>query len=364
MENEQALIPPVTTPEPPQEAVNEDGFFDRIWARLQTALNGDKEAQAFTVFKGADGKDHWHAQYTNNFIDRDKEIISEKALTDNILRMDMGLVQKPELWSWHTKGTRHGQADDVFMIGHFVHAIGHYDDTEMGQKAAAYDKKHAKELRLSHGFNAPKWSFKDGIYKVANTFEITKLPQGKEANSFTYFEEIKAMELSEAKRRHLEEVYGKDTVDKLVAESEKHGKALEELGVAYKDYSEVTPAPAKEKDSSTAEMLLELTKAQGDMAQLLALVAKARKEDKEVFEAALAAEKQTHQKAIEGYAAEVSELRKAVNLGPRAASESASTVVSDEAVKAAQAKQPNADPVAQKYQEFMGLPPTSPLGGK
>ncbi len=100
------------------------------------------------------------------------------------------------------------------------------------------------------------------------------------------------------------------------------------------------------------------------MASQLTAVSKARTSEKEAFEKALADEKQSHQKAIEGYTAEVKALRETVNAGPRAASESASTIVDAEAVKAAQKKQPNANPEAQKYLDFMGLPPTSPVGGQ
>lgn len=348
----------------PEKAVNEDGLFNRIWERIQTRLTPEKEQQAFTVFKTADGKDHWIARYTNNFKDRDNEIISEKALSDYVTRVNMGVVPKPELWDWHTKGTRHGQADDVFGIGHFVYAIGHYDDTEIGKQAAAYDRKHAKEIALSHGFTAPKWSFKDGIYEVANTFEITKLPKGRESNPYTKFEEIQKMELTAERESHLRKIYDSKIVDEIKAEAEKHGKALEALEVAYKDFPAVTPTVAKEQDSSTAAMLLELTKAQGEMAQLLALVAQARKTEKEAYEAALTAEKQSHQKAIEGYAAEVSELRKMVNAGPRPASQDAATTVNKVEVDKLKAKAPNADSKAEQYQAFLGLPISPITGGQ
>lgn len=347
-----------------EKAVNEDGLFNRIWERIQTRLTPEKEQQAFTVFKTTDGKDHWIARYTNNFKDRDNEIISEKALSDYVTRVNMGVVPKPELWDWHTKGTRHGQADDVFGIGHFVYAIGHYDDTEIGKQAAAYDRKHAKEIALSHGFTAPKWSFKDGIYEVANTFEITKLPKGRESNPYTKFEEIQKMELTAERESHLRKIYDSKIVDEIKAEAEKHGKALEALEVAYKDFPAVTPTVAKEQDSSTAAMLLELTKAQGEMAQLLALVAQARKTEKEAYEAALTAEKQSHQKAIEGYAAEVSELRKMVNAGPRPASQDAATTVSKVEVDKLKAKAPNADSKAEQYQAFLGLPISPITGGQ
>lgn len=343
----------------PEKAVNEDGLFMRLWERLQSTLAApEKEQQAFTVFKGADGKDHWIAWYTNNFKDKDEEILSEKALIEDVTRKDMGLVPMPELWDWHVTGTKSGQADDLFRIGHFNIAIGHYEDTELGRKSAAYDRKHQKDIELSHGFTAPKWAFKDGIYEVANTFEISKLPKGKAANQFTYFDEVKEMGLSDAKRSHLEERYGKDFVAQLEAQAEQRGKALEELGVEFKDFATVTPAAVKEQDSTMAEMYLETTKAQGELATLMVAYKKAVDSQLETLKAALQNAEQSKQKAIEGYAAEVSELRKMVNAGPRPASQDAATTVSKVEVDKLKAKAPNADSKAEAYQAFLGLPIT------
>lgn len=328
---------PVVIVEPEMQmdmAKKEAGVLDRIKALLFPEKD---DIQAFSVFKGADGKQHWHARYTNNFEDRDKQIISEKALADYIMRLDMGIVPMPELWDWHTKGTRHGQADTVFGIGHFVHAIGHYDDTELGRKAADYDRKHSKEIRLSHGFTAPKWSYQNGVYEVANTFEITKLPNGAEANPFTYFEEVKTMELTEVKRSHLEKVYGKELVDKLVAESEKHGKALEALGVIYKDFAEVDrPADAKvEKEAQTEPgLLLELVKQQGELADLLIAVEKAHKTELSTVKTASETQLADVLKSNAALVEEVKELRTLVNAGPRKASEAPVTMVVNEVEKA------------------------------
>lgn len=332
-----------------RKTVNEDGLFSRLLERLQSVINPEKETQSFMVFKGGDGKDHWVAWYTNNFKDRDHEILSAKALHDDVLRKEMGIVPMPELWDWHVKGTRSGIADDILHVGHFNVAIGHYDDTDFARQSAAYDRKHQKEITLSHGFTAPKWAFKDGVYEVANTFEISKLPQGKEANPFTYFDEVKAMELSEAKQRHLEDRYGKAFVEQLLKTAEQRGKALEEMGVEFKDFAAVTPTPAKEDDSTMAEMYLETTKAQGELANAMLTLAKTVTQLKAEKET----EAQTHQKAIEGLAAEVAKLQKIVSAGPQAASESAATRVSKEEAEAHRNKLPNGNDEREKMRNFM-----------
>jgi hypothetical protein len=337
---------PVVIVEPEIEVEMEASLFNRIWQKIQARLTPEKEAQAFTVFKDAQGIPHWKARYTNNFLDLDYEIISEKALQDDILRKDMGLVPKPELWDMHIPGTRHGQADDVFGIGHFVYALGHYDDTDMGRKAAKYDAKHAHEYELSHGFVAPERAFKDGIYEVANTFEITKLPKtvARGANPFTYFEEIRKMQLSAEREKHLRTVYGDETVDKIKAEAEKHGKALEELGIAYKDFADVTPKPAAIENKEGGELLLEVLKTQGEQATMLATLAKARKDEQVSFTQVIDA----YKAQVANLTKEVDMLRETVNMGPRRPSQDIGTVVTDKAALEQAQKQ------AAVYDDFFG----------
>src|SRR5262249_11738691 len=153
-------------------------------------------------------------------------------------------------------------------------------------------------------------------YEVANTFEISKLPRGRAANPFTYFEEIKTMQLTEEKERDLRKVYGDKLVDKLKSEAQTHGKALEELGVKYKDASKVTtddkPRDDGAADKAAAELMLDLVEAQGKMVDIVTAQEKA------------IVQKDTDNKALADKVAnlvtQVETLRKEVNLGPRKAS--------------------------------------------
>jgi hypothetical protein len=46
-----------------------------------------------------------------------------RAHEEYVDRVQKGLVPMPELWTWHTKGTRHGQADVVWKAGGFLLAL-------------------------------------------------------------------------------------------------------------------------------------------------------------------------------------------------------------------------------------------------
>lgn len=285
--------------------------------RAKNALFGSDNSSAddaFSVFKGTDGKFYWIARHTNAYEDRDHEILAEKAHEDYIRRLDMKLVPMPELWAWHMKGSRHGQADTVFGIGKIVVSIGHFDDTPEAQKALGYYRKNAKNIKLSHGFTAPIWAFKDGVYSVYNTFEISTLPDGAESNPFTSFEQVKAMQPNPEKIKFAETLFGKDKAAQIVADTEKIDKSVSELGVKYKDFADVGDTPAdkptdNEQIASFAkayEGLLDTQKATFDLLEKL---------DKKLSaqDATIAAQNKQIAAALDAE----KELRALVNAGPR-----------------------------------------------
>lgn len=190
----------------------------------------------FKVYKDPDGAQRWLGYWTNNFKDREGEFFSEKAIDDYIARVDMGIVPYPALWHWHAPGTKHGQADWVGRIGHYVVASGTFDDTPLGQLAAKAYASGKQRYSMSHGFTYDRRYKKGGVYHQFNTFEVTTLPPQVAANAFTDFEGVKAMTLTQEKRESFERLFGKDKAAEILAETEAKSKALEELGVEFKDF--------------------------------------------------------------------------------------------------------------------------------
>lgn len=326
-----------------ENEVSEDSLFNRLLERVKTALPAlfkPTEASSFTVFKGADGQYYWHTRHSNNFKDKDQEILSEKAHLAFETRVDMGLVPMPELWSWHTGGTRQGQAKMLFYDNHIMNAIGTFDNTPEGETARKFYEANVGKIELSHGFTFPKWAFKDGIYEVYNTFEISTLPIGAAANPYTTFEEIKAMALSEEKRQWLEQTIGKERTDQLLSENEKMGKAIEELGANYKDFADVpanaeteTPAEETPENPATEE------KPKPDVtafAQLLSDILEGQGHILEVVEGQGKAIKAQNDALVKSQAdnatlkSELDKLRAEMALTPRRASEAPETNISKE----------------------------------
>lgn len=310
----------------------EKALTARIWERIKQSSvyrsifpEPAVKSDSFQVFKGADGRTYWLATYTNDFEDLENEILSRKAHDGYILRLDMGLVPMPELWAWHTPGSKHGETLSIWRNEHFVRALGVFDETPEGERAAKeYEKNPPK---LSHGFTAPDWAFKDGVFESYNTFEISTLPDGAEANPFTKWEDIETMPLSPAKRQFLESVLGKDKLAELEAQDETRGKALEAAQQRYKDFADTTPAtetPATtDAQPAIAQLLTDLIEGQGQLADLL--VAQERYVQAQAAELGKARQELDAVKAL-------------VNSGTRRAEQSAETIVSGEAVAAAKAK--------------------------
>lgn len=186
----------------------------------------------------------WTAWYTNAYQDRDKEYFATKAIEQDVAYMWQN-QQFPELWYWHIKGTKHGQATWVGMIGRYAVAIGEFDNTP----AAKQFKKHYKEKshNLSHGFRYAPEDKKNGVYYKYHTFEISPLPAGKEANELTTFAiksgETSTMKLSKEQFQELASIVGVDDAIKMVGQGYNATKEADE----HLSYKAAKPAEDEEK---------------------------------------------------------------------------------------------------------------------
>ncbi len=214
------------------------------WGQMQSAdtktikARLSQSANYFThsAFKAlGDGK--WLAIFTNDFEDLDREILKSSAHDAYVERVKAGIVPLPELWIWHKAGSRLGEALHVDRVGHMTFAIGKFDDTPAGREA---EKADYSDVKLSHGFSYPSWALKDKVYHEFDTFEISLLPKGAEANPFTTFEAIKEsniMPVNKAQLEFIKKLVGDDNADAVVAQintADKSADVLEKLGMRFK----------------------------------------------------------------------------------------------------------------------------------
>lgn len=321
--------PDADEPAPEAATVNVPNGVRKLMVNIGAAVEkalGRKSSDAFTGFKVVG--DHWLAVWSNNFKDRDGELFTAKAIDDYVERTDMGVVPLPELWVWHIgKSVRIGAADWVGRQGHFLFAAGTFDADDKAQAAKAYYAKHADKTTISHGFTFPLEQFDGKHYHQFNSFEISLLPTGVEANLYTSLAGVKAMELNEAKKKYMAEVFGEERAGQILADWEKRGKALEELGVAYKDFV----APDGNADALTEARKDAQTTAEKAFGELLS---DALEGGAEAILAATEAVKAA--KALDAKYADamkqIDALRAEMQLRGRSASQSAETEVKDTAI--------------------------------
>jgi len=186
------------------------------------------------VTKDASGAYRWLAVYSNKYYDKDNEVFPESEHKDFMRQLDAGAVPMPELWLWHTPGTRIGQADwaDYSSEG-FALASGGFDPgmEDVAEKLAA-----DKDLGVSHGF---KFRERDSARAIKGyrSFEISPLPRGREANAGTSFSAAlkEATVLSQAKKTFLEEKLGADRVKQVEAALGVMATEMTNKGVSFKE---------------------------------------------------------------------------------------------------------------------------------
>lgn len=182
----------------------------------------------------------WVGWWTNNAKDKAKENFTAKSIDAYIARVKGGIVPYPELWFKHYP-IRMGKADLLTRIGYLTLASGTFYDTHEGQIGKAYyaaEQKAGRSKTMSHGYLYPNNLKVKGIYHAFNTFEISPLDPGEEANPITNFE-VKAMfaKLDQKGLAELQKVFGEEYAKKLVNFGETKSKELEATGIDLKSFN-------------------------------------------------------------------------------------------------------------------------------
>lgn len=223
----------------PTETVLDTDKSSGVKALVGRLFGGSKTArrEGLLVVKQADGRMRWFARYSNAWEDRDREILTEASHKEYV---DWAYKNNtfPELWLWHTKGTRFGSADWLDFSHGFAHASGLID---VGREPVAYKLAKMSGIGMSHGFV----SAQTGKYITAHrTFEISVLPLSRAAVWATDFNLVQAADRKDyetmfgERRGFLVEVLGEEAVKGLEASSESMAKALTDAKVDYKEAGE------------------------------------------------------------------------------------------------------------------------------
>lgn len=191
------MLPSIEYEEPEESEGSEGGMFEleieitpemyvgemAHTAKAEKVSLALESREGFKMFGPDDS--FWLAWYSNNFEDKDGEIFATESLDHYNKMVAAGVWELPELWSYHQPYLKHGKALHVFRAGHFQLAVGRFDDpadNELVEPFKKYYREHP--VTMSHGFYySPKY-FRDGVYYRHQTFEISTLKPGREANPF------------------------------------------------------------------------------------------------------------------------------------------------------------------------------------
>jgi len=208
---------------------------------LSAAENQTTKDTGFTVFKAHDGQYRWVLISSNAYLDRDNEIVSQKALQADVDRADTEKDFGPLRW-WHIPGMELGDCEFNMLHGKMLIEAGTFRTPEIGQAIS----EKAGELAASIGFNHPHDEpDANGVFHHIRRFERSLLPKGRASNRFTSLAVTKGDNMSTLEDK-VKEFFGYvgDVVGKQVtAQADSTEKELDALGVTHKETVTTTPAP-------------------------------------------------------------------------------------------------------------------------
>lgn len=217
--------------------------------------------EGLLVTKQADGRLRWVARYSNAWQDRDREIVTEAAHKEYVgwlyEQKAAGVDVFPELWLWHTPGTRFGAADWVDFADGFAHASGLIDDTPAAQ--ATVTKLTGQRLGVSHGMICKQV----GKYITGyRSFEISVLPLERASVWTTDFNvasttvdgsKENVMAFTAERRKWLVDALGEPAVVQLEANTGAVAAQLKQLGVDYKSIASPEPGDGASTGAGDAQ---------------------------------------------------------------------------------------------------------------
>lgn len=221
---------------------------DQQKENLRSRLNAVKSLRTgFEVVKAIDGSYRWLGWVSNKFMDREGEILTEKAHLDYIAWLDQNPQAAPELWTYHIPGTAREKRTDFWGYVNGFLVLG----GPLTEKEAKVFESVDIDFAMSHGFYV--LSKDKNLIEQYRTFEATVLPREAAANLWTEFnvKELLNMALTDKQRELAEQLHGTDFVAALESDTKERAKLLQEAGVQNKQADDTDEV---EEVSNTGEL--------------------------------------------------------------------------------------------------------------
>jgi len=223
------------------------GKLNDFVSSLSKPEEQNKEESNMLLWKDKSGDWRWLSVFTNKYMDLDYEILSSKAHEDYVNAVDNKEWPMPELWHWHTPGTKWGTGDMVAFDKErgFVIASGYIDKGH--EKEAEAMANLATPIKVSHGMPISEIvRDKDEplILTRYRTIEISDLPAKAAANKLTNFaiKKENVMAIPDEKKKYLEDVgLSKDDIQSIEDKLDSSEKAAKVLELSSKETTESIP---------------------------------------------------------------------------------------------------------------------------
>jgi len=205
---------------------------DEIQAIHDHAKSLGAECMAtMSVIKQKDGRSRWVMFSSTSYQDRDGEIVSQKAVADDVARLDALGDYGPLDW-WHIDGLNLGQCDYNAMDGRVLIESGTFVNEAVGEAV----KNAADSLGGSIAFYHPESEPRDGVYTNIRRFARALLPKDKASNLFTSLTVKEPdMEITKEKFDKLIELLGADEAQAQISKSEAVQKAADLARIKFKE---------------------------------------------------------------------------------------------------------------------------------
>jgi hypothetical protein len=216
--------------------------YTRTYADAVHALNTGRmpyAQKALTVLKDRTGRYRWLTFSSTAFRDRDGEIVSSKALADDVARADRDGQYGTLRW-WHTPGLDIGDCDWNAMHGRTLIESGTFRDERYGPLIAA----KAADLGVSIGFHHPATEPDgDRVFHRIRRFERSLVPLPYPSNLYTALAVKEIAAVDDMKIAGLKALGFDDaTIASIQEQAAAREKAADAAGVAFK--ADAPPPPA------------------------------------------------------------------------------------------------------------------------
>ncbi len=353
----------------------------------------DKKELDGTLFieREKSGKYRWTLFSSNAFQDKDKEIVSTKALENDVDESDASGLYGPLRW-WHVKNLNLGDCDFRMVTGRVLVESGTFFDDTVAEAV----KEASDILRVSIGFFHPKSEPVNGVFETIRTYERSILPAGREANALT---RVAVKETNDMAKANLKEklaefagLVGKDKAVEIIASVEGLEKEADDLALNWKEadvtdevITETTDTEDKETDvvdevignmslDKFSKMIAELIAKELEPVRNAMTASKKEADDKVVevtslkeslagYESKLAQQEVSHAEIVSGLNSEMTKLKERLSAlegeVPSAAKGYVASEANDNVVAKERAEEntPHADPLLETLSLFTGKMP-------